>query len=219
MSPGGDGPQVAEDRLRGSNKEFVYLTRKSDIKKGKFILSTLTGSGSSVKHTIAPNPSARKNFKSLGEALEVLEKMISSNNNCLNAIPSPDIDTDANNNSMDDWDRPAADLACYACDFVGEHRLELYGHLRSHTVKECPHCEKFIHFSSLNTHIVKCQKAAPEVFSCDQCDYETKWISALRSHKQKIHNREHEELHQMLLISTSIYEFHQLNGTYGTYGN
>ena len=67
MSPGGDGPQVAEDRLRGSNKEFVYLTRKSDIKKGKFILSTLTGSGSSVKHTIAPNPSARKNFKSLGE--------------------------------------------------------------------------------------------------------------------------------------------------------
>ena len=46
VSPGGDGPQVAEDRLRGSNKEFVYLTRKSDIKKGKFILSTLTGSGS-----------------------------------------------------------------------------------------------------------------------------------------------------------------------------
>ena len=116
MSPGGDGPQVAEDRLRGSNKEFVYLTRKSDIKKGKFILSTLTGSGSSVKHTIAPNPSARKNFQSLGEASEVLEKMISSNNNCLNAIPSPNIDTDANNNSMDDWDCPAADLACYVME-------------------------------------------------------------------------------------------------------
>ena len=183
------GHKLAEDRLRGSNKDFSYLTRESDIKKGKFILSTLTAG--SVKHTVAPNPSARKNFQSLEEASEVLEKMISSNKDCLNAIPPPDIDTDANNNSMDDWDRPAADLACYACDFVGEHRRELNDHHRSHTVKECPHCEKFIHHNSVKNHMIKCQKTDPEVFSCDQCDYETKWISALRSHKQKIHNREY----------------------------
>ena len=90
------GYKLAEDRFRGSNKNFSYLTRESDIKKGKFILSTLTRSGL-VKHTVAPNPSARKNFKSLEEASEVLEKMISSNNDCLHAIPPPDIDTDANN--------------------------------------------------------------------------------------------------------------------------
>ena len=110
------GHKLAEDRLRGSNKEFVYLTRESDIKKGKFILSTLTaGSGSSVKHTVAPNPSAGKHVQSLEEA-EVLEKMISSNKDCLNAIPPPDIDTDASNNSMEDWDCPAADLACYVME-------------------------------------------------------------------------------------------------------
>ena len=111
------GHKLAEDRFRGSNKEFVYLTRESDIKKGKFILSTLTaGSGSSVKHTVAPNPSARKHVQSLEEASEVLEKMILSNKDCLNAIPPPDIDTDANNNSMEDWDCPAADLACYVME-------------------------------------------------------------------------------------------------------
>ena len=90
------GHKLAEDRLRGSNKEFVYLTRESNIKKGKFIMSSMTGSGSSVKHTVAPNPSARKHVQSLEEA-EVLEKMISSNKDCLNAIPPPDIDTDSNN--------------------------------------------------------------------------------------------------------------------------
>ena len=82
---------MAEDRLRGSNKEFVYLTRESNIKKGKFIMSSMTGSGSSVKHTVAPNPSARKSFQSLEEASEVLERMISSNEDCLNAIPPPDL--------------------------------------------------------------------------------------------------------------------------------
>ena len=110
------GQVLAEDRLRGSNKEFFYLTRESDIKKGKFIMSSMTGSGSSVKHTVAPNPSARKHVQSLEEASEVLEKMISSNKDCLNAIPPPDIDTDANNNSMEDWDCPAADLACYVME-------------------------------------------------------------------------------------------------------
>ena len=110
------GHKLAEDRLRGSNKEFVYLTRESNIKKGKFIMSSMTGSGSPVKHTITPNPSARKSFQSLEEASEVLEKMISSNKDCLNAIPPPDIETDANNNSMEDWDCPAADLACYVIE-------------------------------------------------------------------------------------------------------
>ena len=56
------GHKLAEDRLRGSNKEFVYLTRESNINKGEFIMSSMTGSGSSVKHTVAPNPSARKSF-------------------------------------------------------------------------------------------------------------------------------------------------------------
>ena len=68
------GHKLAEDRLRGSNKEFVYLTRESNIKKGKFIMSSMTGSGSSVKHTVTPNPSAKKSFQSLEEASEVLEK-------------------------------------------------------------------------------------------------------------------------------------------------
>ena len=58
------GYKLVEDRLRGSNKDFSYLIRESDTKKGKFILVTLTKSGSSVKHTLAPNPSARKNFQS-----------------------------------------------------------------------------------------------------------------------------------------------------------
>ena len=39
----------------------------------------------------------------LEEASEVLEKVILSMEDCVHSIPPPEIDTDANNNSMDDW--------------------------------------------------------------------------------------------------------------------
>ena len=58
-------------RLTEIDKDFTYLTRESDIKREKFILSWLSKDGS-IKHTIAPNPSARKNFKKLDEALPCL---------------------------------------------------------------------------------------------------------------------------------------------------
>ena len=66
------GSKVAEVRLREIDKIFTYLTRESDIKREKFILSWLSKDGS-IKHTIAQNPSARrKNFKKLDEALPCL---------------------------------------------------------------------------------------------------------------------------------------------------
>ena len=43
------GSKEAETRLRGINKDFTFLTRESDIKKEKFILSWLTKDGS-VSH-------------------------------------------------------------------------------------------------------------------------------------------------------------------------
>ena len=61
----------------------------------------------------------------LEEASEVLEKVILSMEDCIHSIPPPEIDTDANNNSMDDWDRPAHDLTC---DFVADHRGQLNDH-------------------------------------------------------------------------------------------
>ena len=45
------GFKEAEIRLRENNHDFTYLTRESDIKKGKFILSWLSKDGS-IKHTI-----------------------------------------------------------------------------------------------------------------------------------------------------------------------
>ena len=94
------GSKEAETRLRGINEDFTFLTRESDIKKGKFILSWLTKDGS-VKHTTAPNPSARNNFKTMEEALTVLEKMILSNDECVNPVPRDSDTSDENNNSMD----------------------------------------------------------------------------------------------------------------------
>ena len=80
------GCKAAEKRLRETNIDFSFLTRESDIKKGKFILSWLTKDGS-VKHTAAPNPSARNNFQKLEEALSVLEQMIESNDECVYEVP------------------------------------------------------------------------------------------------------------------------------------
>ena len=88
------GHKVAEERLRESQKEFAYLTRESDIKRGRFIVSNLTKTGT-VKHTVIPNSSAKKNYVNLEEASDVLEKVILSMEDCFNSIPPPEIDTDA----------------------------------------------------------------------------------------------------------------------------
>ena len=85
------GFKAAETRLRETNMDFSFLTRETDIKKGKFILSWLTKDGS-VKHTAAPNPSARNNFQKLEEALSVLEQMIESNDECVYEVPTRDSD-------------------------------------------------------------------------------------------------------------------------------
>ena len=155
------GFKATEVRLREINKEFTYLTRESDIKKGKFILSWLSEDGL-VKHTTAPNPSAKNNFKKLEDALPVMENMILSNDHCVHPISPPDCNTsDENNNSMD-FEFPK-EHSCYACDFVAGHRRELNDHERKHTVKECPHCHKYIPYTSHRSHVIKCQNAPPEV--------------------------------------------------------
>ena len=58
------GHKVAEERLRESQKEFAYLTREFAIKRGRFIVSNLTKTGS-VKHTVVPNSSTKKNYANL----------------------------------------------------------------------------------------------------------------------------------------------------------
>ena len=88
------GFKAAETRLRETNMDFSFLT---DIKKGKFILSWLTKDGS-VKHTAAPNPSARNNFQKLEEALSVLEQMIEFNDECVYEVPPRDSDISDENN-------------------------------------------------------------------------------------------------------------------------
>ena len=181
------GFKATETRLRELQEDFAYLTRESDMKKGKFILSWLSNDGS-VKHSTVPNPSAKNNFKKLEDALPVMERMILSNDECVHPVPPSDCNTtDENNNSMD-FDIPS-EHSCYACDFVAGHLRELRDHERKHTVKECPHCEKFVSYTSHRGHIIKCQKSPPVQHSCDHCDYKTKWISAFRCH-QEIHGRQ-----------------------------
>ena len=118
-----------------------------------------------------------------------MEKMILSNDECVHPVSPPDCNTsDENNNSMD-FELPSVH-SCHACDFVGSHIRELNDHLRKHTVKECPHCNKFIQYTCHRNHIIKCQETPAEVHSCGKCDYKTPWPSALRRH-MLIHERDH----------------------------
>ena len=54
---------------------------------------------SCLKHTIAQNPSAKKNFKKLDEALPVMERMILSNDECVHPVPPSDCNSSDENNS------------------------------------------------------------------------------------------------------------------------
>ena len=86
-----EGVLAGHDWLQGRQSQ-------AQVKMGKFILSWLSKDGS-IKHTIAPNPSARKNFKKLDEALPVMERMILSNDECVHPVPPSDCNTSNENNS------------------------------------------------------------------------------------------------------------------------
>ena len=158
------GFKEAETRLREINQDFTFLTRESDIKRGRFILSWLSKDGS-VRHTTAPNASAKNNFKKLDDALPVMEHMILSNDECLHPIPPPDSNrSDENNNSMD-FEMPS-EHSCYACDFVGGHLRELRDHERKH-------CDKFVYYTSNRNHVIKCQVSPYAIFLHNHCDFKT----------------------------------------------
>ena len=79
------GHKAAEERLREVGADS-YLTRESDIKKGKFVLSFLSKTGA-VKHSVLRNPAFRKEFKTIKEGSEVMEKMILTNDECVHQVP------------------------------------------------------------------------------------------------------------------------------------
>ena len=63
--------------MEDSNKRQCYLTWQSQIRDKRFVLSYVTEKGA-VKHTVVPNPSAKKCFVSLTETSDVMERMIVS---------------------------------------------------------------------------------------------------------------------------------------------
>ena len=103
---GFQSPKVIEERLRDSDKRQCYLTWQSQIQDKRFVLSYVTEKGA-VKHTVVPNPSAKKCFVSLAEASEVIERMIVSNDDCVYPVSVPvsphrNDTSDDNNNSLED---------------------------------------------------------------------------------------------------------------------
>ena len=183
------GHKEAEERFTMFQKDFPYLTRESDTKQGRFILSFMSKSGS-VKHIVVPHPSAKKIFTRLEDAFEVIERMIVSNENCVHAVPVPFESVD-NNFSDEEDEGPVSDLACYACEFVADSQKHLNSHHRIHFVQECSiNCGKFIPVNSYSGHLTKCQETTPEV-SCGQCDFKTKWIASLCRHQKDFHNHPH----------------------------
>ncbi len=92
---GAMGHKAAEERLK-EVEVGSYLTRESDI---IFILSFVSKTGA-VKHSIPRNPAFRKEFNSIEEGSEVMERMILSNDDCVQ--PVPPLVPDLNNNSLDD---------------------------------------------------------------------------------------------------------------------
>ena len=103
---GFQSPKVIEVRLRDIDKRQCYLPWQSEIRDKRFILSYVTEKGA-VKHSVVPNPSAKKCFVSLTEASDVMERMIISNDDCVYPVSVPvsphrNDTSDDNNNSLED---------------------------------------------------------------------------------------------------------------------
>ena len=77
--------KAAQYRLKEAG---FHLVRESDISREKFVLSFMTKT-KAVKHCVLRNPAFRKEFKSIKEGAEVMEKMILSSDDCVHPV-SPD---------------------------------------------------------------------------------------------------------------------------------
>ena len=160
---------VAEERLKSVNVDQCYLARESDVKPGKYVLSYLANG--SIEHYYVRKCPVNDREASMA----AIEYLIQGIDSCKYPVNPPEekIPEEKINNYPP--------LTCYVCAAQFANRDKLLNHMKTHKLKECTSCSKFILENSFNSHIRHCSDT-PLYFQCDQCDKKLTRKYALKIH-------------------------------------
>ena len=176
--------EVAAERLERNGKEGGYLFRKSDLRTGVFILSSI--SKGSVSHIIIPQNGKRR--QPYHEAVGKMQDLVNlSEVYCHPVISDPLVyETD-----MDVYVKSENTFGCSCCKFIAGSKGDLDNHLKNlHKVKKCFDCMTYIRPNVFKYHEKVCNKKTSKDLHrevmCDICKFKTIHESSLRRHR-KIH--------------------------------
>ena len=135
--------QQAEDRLRSACKESSYLTRESDLKRGQFILSTIS-KGNIVNHFFVPDCDGKnKKQSSFTEAKSDIERLVLSRDDCCHPVPPPwsisnggTVRTGPRSPSCRQSETEDNGLKCQVCEKSLETRYDLAEHYCGHFMED-----------------------------------------------------------------------------------
>ena len=160
---------VAEERLKLVNVDQCYLARESDVKPGKYVLSYLVN-GSIEHYYIRKCP-----VNDREASMAAIAYLIQGIDNCKYPVNPPE------ENTPEEKIYNYPPLTCYVCAAQFANEGKLLNHKKTHKLKECTNCSKFILDNSFNYHIARCSET-PLFFQCDQCDKKLTRNDSLKKH-------------------------------------
>ena len=186
----------AARRLRGSGLAQGYLTRESDVKAGRFIISYLEDT--TVKHIIIPGYNKMVKMKISHQRYEdyanIVEIILLSGKNFQNQYGlAPPKREPSELKFITKLENNPSNI-CYACDFEAKDVIHLASHKRIHHVHLCKKCKHYFKGQgAYRTHRAKCRPEDVTFYKCEHCEYRTpSWNQNMKRHVMFVHNKPYE---------------------------
>ena len=170
---------LAEERLRSAEEDKCYLTRNSDTKPGRLILSYKS---SKVKKTKVKQEKHLLEVKKtkvrhllVPKGIDKIQNFVSNIDENLHPLKPPtDLERKELVKDAKELTSCFAKFACFVCDCHFTAKKMFSKHLNVHRVIRCRKCQKYIAANSVVYHKKLClQKGNNEKKQCTLCDYST----------------------------------------------
>ena len=198
------GPGPAIEAVSSCGEEDCFLTRRSKESPEKLIATIK--SGGKVSHAVIPIEISSPSQVDNEDTLDIVNQVILSLNSKCGEHPVPPLppDNPTENTTLSvpqPEPGPETKLCrtrtkggatkCDVCDFENDSPEKVKKHKKTHKVRYCHDCFKYILDNSFLSHKKKCFQDAPQIFNCSVCNYSSPFKSALMRH-MIVHSRTHE---------------------------
>ena len=170
---------LAEERLRSAEEDKCYLTRNSDTKPGRLILSYKSSKVKKTKVKQGKHFLEVKNTKVrhllVPKGIDKIQNFVSNIDESLHPLKPPtDLERKELVKDAKELTSCFAKFACFVCDCHFTAKKMFSKHLNVHKVIRCRKCQKYVAANSVVYHKKLClQKGNNEKKQCTLCDYST----------------------------------------------